>query len=554
MAHGRVAPGHRARARATTPTWPPPARPYARLVGVPPTRWRSAARSRRSSRWSRRRCPTVSTVLVPEGEFTSVTFPFLAQEARGIRVVEVPLAEIAEHVDGSTGLVALAAAQSSDGAVAPLDAVEAAAARHGVDVLLDVTQAAGWLPVDAGRFAYTVCAAYKWLLSPRGTAFLTVRRDRWDALVPAAAGWYAGELPWSSIYGTPLRLAADARRYDVSPGWHAWVGTASSLALLERVGVRRRCTRTRWRSRRPSREAAGLEPAGRGDPGAGRRRRGARAARRHGIVAAERAGRLRVSFHVNNTERGGRAGRGAAPGARRAAEPQAARKSRRPVSGVTPRVGRMSETTAPQTTTRPRRRRDRLPRRRRRSPTSTPASSAGRCSDGSDDDWVTIAPPGAGEGSPGAGLPADRRLRRAHLAGGAHPQQSTSTSGRATSPPASAGARRGGHPARAPAVHATAASSSTSTRPGTRSAWCHERPGDRGGRPRQDVRRLHRGRRRQLLGARRHGVLDARPQRRGQDHDGADDDHAQHPDQRHRPGRRASTSSPSRMPCATGWA
>ena len=37
--------------------------------------------------------------------------------------------------------------------------------------------------------------------------------------------------------GTPLRLAADARRYDVSPGWHAWVGTASSLDLLERVGV-----------------------------------------------------------------------------------------------------------------------------------------------------------------------------------------------------------------------------------------------------------------------------------------------------------------------------
>ena len=122
-----------------------------------------------------------ATVLVPEGEFTSVTFPFLAQEARGIRVVEAPLAEIAEHVDGSTGLVALSAVQSSDGAVAPLDAVEAAAARHGVDVLVDVTQAAGWLPVEAGRFAYTVCAAYKWLLSPRGTAFLTVRRDRWDA-------------------------------------------------------------------------------------------------------------------------------------------------------------------------------------------------------------------------------------------------------------------------------------------------------------------------------------------------------------------------------------
>ena len=205
--------------------------------------------------------PDGATVLVPEGEFTSVTFPFLAQEARGIRVVEAPLAEIAEHVDGSTGLVALAAAQSSDGAVAPLDALEAAAARHGVDVLLDVTQAAGWLPVDAGRFAYTVCAAYKWLLSPRGTAFLTVRRDRWDALVPAAAGWYAGELPWSSIYGTPLgsppTRGATTSRPGGTPGWARqprWPCSSGSGS--------RRCTRTPWPSRRPSRRRPGWSPPG----------------------------------------------------------------------------------------------------------------------------------------------------------------------------------------------------------------------------------------------------------------------------------------------------
>jgi selenocysteine lyase/cysteine desulfurase len=245
--------------------------------------------------------PDGATVLVPEGEFTSVTFPFLAQEARGIRVLEVPLAEVAEHVDGSTGLVALAAVQSSDGALAPLEAVEEAAARHGVDVLVDLTQAAGWLPVDAGRFAYTVCGAYKWLLSPRGTAFLTVRPDRWDRLVPAAAGWYAGEEPWSSIYGSPLRLARDARRFDVSPGWHAWVGTASSLALLERVGADALHAHA-LEVEAAFAAAAGLEPAGRAIRALGADEQVPHLLARHGIVAAERAGRLRVSFHVNNTE------------------------------------------------------------------------------------------------------------------------------------------------------------------------------------------------------------------------------------------------------------
>ena len=273
---------------------------YARLVGVPTETVAIGSQVSPLVALVAAVVPDGSTVLVPAGEFTSVSFPFLAQQARGIRVVEVPLPEIAEHVDGTTGLVALSAVQSSDGAVAPLAAVEAAAARHGVDVLVDVTQAAGWLPLAASRFAYTVCAAYKWLLSPRGTAFLTVRPDRWERLVPAAAGWYAGELPWSSIYGSPLRLASDARRFDVSPGWHAWVGTAASLGLLERVGVPALHEHA-LRLEAAFSAAAGLEPVGRAVRALSADEQVPGLLDTSGIVAAERAGRLRVSFHVNNT-------------------------------------------------------------------------------------------------------------------------------------------------------------------------------------------------------------------------------------------------------------
>ena len=78
---------------------------------------------------------------------------------------------------------------------------------------------------------------YKWLLCPRGTAFFTIRPERRDELVPHAAGWYAGEDPASSYSGAPLRLAADARRFDLSPAWLNWVGAAPALELLEEVGV-----------------------------------------------------------------------------------------------------------------------------------------------------------------------------------------------------------------------------------------------------------------------------------------------------------------------------
>jgi len=244
--------------------------------------------------------PQGSTVLVATGEFTSVTFPFAAQAHRGIRLIEAPLDELAERIGPDTSVVAVSAVQSADGARAPLAAIAAAAERHGAEVLVDLTQSAGWLDVDASRFAWTVAGAYKWLLSPRGTAFLTVRPDLLEAIVPAAAGWYAGADRWQSIYGLPLRLAADARRLDVSPGWHAWVGTAASLAFLERIGVAARQAHA-LEVAAAFADAAGLEPSGSAIraltadddvPGI---------LRSADVVAAERAGRLRVSFHVNNT-------------------------------------------------------------------------------------------------------------------------------------------------------------------------------------------------------------------------------------------------------------
>jgi selenocysteine lyase/cysteine desulfurase len=96
----------------------------------------------------------------------SILFPFHAQSGRGIRVREVPLDRIAECVTSRTTLVAVSAVQSTDGRVADLDALHAASRATGARVLLDTTQAVGWLPVDASRFAYTACGGYKWLLSP----------------------------------------------------------------------------------------------------------------------------------------------------------------------------------------------------------------------------------------------------------------------------------------------------------------------------------------------------------------------------------------------------
>lgn len=239
-------------------------------------------------------------VVVAEGDFTSVLWPVLLTEDRGVRVRVVALEEVCEAIDARTALVAVSAVQSADGRVLDLDALATAADHHGARVLLDVTQGCGWLPVDATRFAYVTAGAYKWLLSPRGTAFLAVRPEHLERLPPLAAGWYAGTDPWTSVYGTPVRLAATAKRLDVSPSWIAWAGTGPAVATVAELGVEAVRAHDLALAAR-LREGLGLEPYASAilaiyRPGA------EDALRAAGVRASVRAGRVRLSCHVPATE------------------------------------------------------------------------------------------------------------------------------------------------------------------------------------------------------------------------------------------------------------
>jgi selenocysteine lyase/cysteine desulfurase len=178
--------------------------------------------------------PTGARVVAPEEEFTSVLFPPLARS--DLRVDLVPLDELVNSIADGVDLVAVSAVQSADGRVADLDAISAAARAVGALTLVDTTQACGWLPFDAGRFDYTVCATYKWLLAPRGCVFMTVRPEAAERLTPHLAGWFNADPPAAS-YGGPLRLAPTARRFDLSPAWFSWVAQAPALEVLLDVGV-----------------------------------------------------------------------------------------------------------------------------------------------------------------------------------------------------------------------------------------------------------------------------------------------------------------------------
>jgi selenocysteine lyase/cysteine desulfurase len=240
--------------------------------------------------------PAGARVLVAAGDFTSVTWPFAVQAGRGVVVTEVDLADVGPRA-GEFDLVAVSTVQSADGRLVDLDALRAARA-GGTRVVLDATQSLGWLDADLSWADAVVASSYKWLLSPRGVAWLAIRPEL--AATPSAAGWYASADRWADVYGLPMSLAPDARALDTSPAWYCHVGAAVALpwlAGLDRAAVHAHCVGLADAFR----AGLGMEPAGSAIVSV--RREGARERlAAAGIVSAARAGGARLAFHLYNTE------------------------------------------------------------------------------------------------------------------------------------------------------------------------------------------------------------------------------------------------------------
>jgi selenocysteine lyase/cysteine desulfurase len=242
-------------------------------------------------------------VLLPEGEFSSVVTPFAVRGDLKLRYA--PLDALAEAVRPGTALVAFSIVQSADGRVAGLEAIRAAAAAHGARTLADASQSAGWLPLDAGAFDYTVTGGFKFLVSPRGTSFLTVTEEAQESVVPLHAGWIAGEDLWASTYGPVEQLAHSARRFDEAVSFLSYHGAEQSLAVLEEIGIEAlHAHDTALAARfRAGLTSLGLEPVP-GEsaivavPGLGHRDADLRRAK---VAVSVRAGNLRAAFHLYNS-------------------------------------------------------------------------------------------------------------------------------------------------------------------------------------------------------------------------------------------------------------
>jgi len=275
---------------------------YADLVGVTPDRVAIGSQTSVMAGTVAASIPDGAEVVLPIGDFSSMVFPFLAQAHRGVTVRQVKLADLATSLTANTWLVAFSLVQSATGTLADTDAILASARATSTFTLCDTTQAAGCMPVDASAFDATICHSYKWLGAPRGVAFFTVNDVFAAALNPVNAGWYAGDDLWASCYGPAMDLAVDARQFDVSPAWPAWVGAEPAIDLFRSLDL------AKVRAHNVSLgdalcDGLGLPRLGQAIiswPDADGRDLARLTAA--GLTASGRAGRARVAFHLFNDE------------------------------------------------------------------------------------------------------------------------------------------------------------------------------------------------------------------------------------------------------------
>lgn len=259
-------------------------------------------------------------VVVGAEEFLSNYYPWVLLRDNGYEVRTVPFVDGAPRlddyvaaVDSRTKLLAVSAVQSSTGAAADLEALGDLVHRAGGWLFVDACQAAGAVPLDirAMNIDFLAAASHKFLCGTRGMGYLFARSELVPALRPITPGWRAARDPLSAFYGPEVDLSPTASKLDASLTWFAAVGERAALEIFERLGAQRiydhnRILMRRLRERLAADGVATASPDGEirstvvsipvKDPQPILQRfSDAR------VVAAVRAGRVRVSVHFYNT-------------------------------------------------------------------------------------------------------------------------------------------------------------------------------------------------------------------------------------------------------------
>jgi len=186
-----------------------------------------------------------STILAVSSDFPAITRPWLRlaalQDHRVRFVDDQPTCNLTdtliEAIDEKTAVVAVSSVQYATGTVVDISRLRRSTAQVGARLIVDATQAAGAMRVDAAEWDADaiVASGYKWLGGHGGVA-LAIMSPRLLEQIPPLPGWMGASDPFG-FDATSVSLANDARRYTQSTmSYASMAGLTVALEQLLSLG------------------------------------------------------------------------------------------------------------------------------------------------------------------------------------------------------------------------------------------------------------------------------------------------------------------------------
>lgn len=189
-----------------------------------------------------------STILAVSSDFPAVTRPWLRlaflKDHRVRFVDDQPSRNLTdtliEAIDKNTAVVAVSSVQYATGTVVDISRLRRSTAQVGARLIVDATQAAGAMRVDAAAWDAdaVVASGYKWLGGHGGVA-LAIMSPLLLEQIPPLPGWMGASDPFG-FDATSVSLANDARRYTQSTmSYTSMAGLSVAIEQLLSLGEAR---------------------------------------------------------------------------------------------------------------------------------------------------------------------------------------------------------------------------------------------------------------------------------------------------------------------------
>ena len=162
-------------------------------------------------------------IVIDADEYPSVVGPFLLRRHPTVTIRQARGTEADRYatcINERTRVIGVSYVSYLTGERHDLHALRLLADKVGALLVVDFTQASGYLPIDAAAADFAFSACYKWMLGITGVAVAYWNRSRQPDWSPATAGWHSFA-PGSRGYDDPPPLRDDAMRFTRGNPAHA---------------------------------------------------------------------------------------------------------------------------------------------------------------------------------------------------------------------------------------------------------------------------------------------------------------------------------------------